>query len=116
LQQLAGRITGRVIEANSSQRLYMHLAAVFASNFSNHMYALSELLMKEQNIPFDLLSPLIQETAAKVLHISPLHAQTGPAIRGNQQVMEKHMTILENHPEMKELYKQISDHIALLRR
>lgn len=108
INRIASSISKNVMEASSTQRLYLHLAAIFASNFSNHMFALAEKLAKEYNMPFDLLKPLITETTAKALDMSPLNAQTGPAIRGNMEIMNKHIDLLREHPGLQELYRMIS--------
>jgi predicted short-subunit dehydrogenase-like oxidoreductase (DUF2520 family) len=109
--KLASSVSNIVIETNSIQRLYIHLAAIFASNFSNHMYVLAEKLANENKMPFDLLKPLIAETTAKALDMSPQNAQTGPAVRGNVKVIEKHLELLKDHPGMQELYRMISEDI-----
>ena len=110
-RELAALISDCVLEIDSLTRMYLHLAAVFASNFSNHMYALAEKIMVEQGLSFDILKPLISETATKVMKVKPVKAQTGPAIRGNKIIMEKHLNMLEHHPEMQELYRLISESI-----
>jgi predicted short-subunit dehydrogenase-like oxidoreductase (DUF2520 family) len=96
INQIASSVSHHVMEANSTQRLFIHLAAIFASNFSNHMYA---------------LKPLIAETTAKAMDMSPLKAQTGPALRGNVKVIEKHLELLKDHPRLQELYRMISEDI-----
>ena len=85
----------------------LHLAAVFACNFTNHMYALAEKILEEQQIPGEVLLPLIDETAAKVHVMSPAQAQTGPAIRYDENVINKHMAMLKD-PGMRNLYELIS--------
>ena len=112
INQIASSVSNHVMEANSTQRLFIHLAAIFASNFSNHMYALAEKLAAEYNMPFDLLKPLIAETTAKAMDMSPQKAQTGPAARGNVKVIEKHLELLKDHPGMQELYRMISKSIG----
>lgn len=111
IKQLALKLSDRVYEADSEKRAYLHLAAVIASNFTNHMLVVAEKYMQERNLSFDLIRPLVQETIAKALSMSPFLAQTGPAIRGNTGVIEKHMLMLENHPEIRELYRTISESI-----
>jgi predicted short-subunit dehydrogenase-like oxidoreductase (DUF2520 family) len=111
LNLLACKLSNRVYVVDSEKRTYLHLAAVIASNFTNHMFALTEKLLQEKNLSFDLLKPLIEETIAKALFLSPLQAQTGPAIRGNTRVIEKHLALLEQHPEIKELYRVITESI-----
>ena len=111
INHIASSVSHRVVKADSTQRLFIHLAAIFASNFSNHMYTLAEKLAVEYNMPFDLLKPLITETAAKAMDMSPQKAQTGPAVRGNTRVIEKHLEMLKDHPRLQEMYRIISKDI-----
>jgi predicted short-subunit dehydrogenase-like oxidoreductase (DUF2520 family) len=111
LRRLAQRLSDKVFEANSAQRQRLHLAAVFASNFTNHLYALAATLLKRQEIPFDYLLPLIDETARKVHELSPLEAQTGPAARGDSVVMAKQLALLADDPNLQRLYKLMSESI-----
>ncbi len=115
IRKLAERISSRVIEADSSQRLYLHLAAIFACNFSNHMYAIAEKLALEHNLPFELIKPLINETTAKATAISPRIAQTGPAVRSNRGIIENHIRLLHDHPDLQQIYRMISDSIMKMR-
>jgi predicted short-subunit dehydrogenase-like oxidoreductase (DUF2520 family) len=115
LRTLADRLTQKVYAVDSEKRAHLHLAAVIAANFTNHMLALSEKFLQEKNLSFDLLKPLIQETIAKALLISPLEAQTGPALRGNRQILEKQLAMLDSHPEIRELYRVISESIQELK-
>ena len=114
IEHFAMKLSGSVYEVDSEKRMYLHLAAVIASNFSNHLFALTEKLMHEQNLSFDFLKPLIHETVAKAMVMSPLKAQTGPAIRGNTAVIEKHLALLEHHPEIRELYRVITESIITI--
>ena len=111
ITRLAGSITDQVIPADSNQRLSLHLAAVFASNFSNHMYALAEKISREHGLSFELLRPLMEETTSKAISMSPVSAQTGPAVRRNRTVIEKHLALLQEHPDLQQLYKLISESI-----
>jgi predicted short-subunit dehydrogenase-like oxidoreductase (DUF2520 family) len=111
LSVLARKLSDRVYTMDSEKRAYLHLAAVIASNFTNHMFALTDLLLKERNLSFELLKPLIMETISKALQMPPIQAQTGPAVRGNLQVVDKHMSILDGHPEIKKLYRVITESI-----
>ncbi len=108
LKQLAVDLGSEVYEINSEQRLKLHVSAVFACNFVNYLYSVSSDLLAEQHLPFEVLKPLIQETAAKVLTHSPTDAQTGPAVRFDRKVMDKHLALLEKHPAWKTLYKDLS--------
>lgn len=98
---------------NSSERMHLHLAAVFANNFTNHLYGIAEAICLQKNVSFDLLQPLIQETAAKILTLSPNKAQTGPAKRKDINSIKKHLDLLEKTID-KEIYtlltKSIQEH------
>lgn len=106
----AARISNRVERVDSQQRQFLHLAAVFACNFSNHMYTIAELLMKSRGMKFDLLHPLIAETTEKALEKGPSNTQTGPAVRRDQSTIDKHITLL-NDTDWGNLYKLISESI-----
>ncbi len=108
VRELALTLSSTVQEASSAARLTYHLAAVLANNFSNHLYYQAALLLNEQRLSFDLLLPLISETARKVHEMPPEQAQTGPARRGNHKVMEMHLKLLENKPELAEMYRVMS--------
>lgn len=110
LEKLAVGISKNVRTLSSEKRLDLHLAAVFACNFTNHMYSLAEEILQKEDIPFDVLKPLIAETAAKVMDMSPKEAQTGPAVRFDEAVMRKHIDLLED-AEMKEIYLVLSKNI-----
>ena len=114
LKELAGALSPKVYEATSAQRTYLHMAAVFACNFANHMYTLSARLLEKNGLPFDAMLPLIDETARKVHGLHPHDAQTGPAIRGDENVMGKHLAMLADEPEVKEIYRIISNSIQEL--
>ena len=112
LQTMASSLSPKVYEATSAQRTYLHMAAVFACNFANHMYTLSAYLLEKQGLPFDAMLPLIDETARKVHTLCPTEAQTGPAVRKDANVMNKHLEMLAEEPELKEIYKIISKSIC----
>lgn len=107
LGEVARALSSDVRFLSSEKRKNLHLAAVFACNFTNHMYALAEKILEEQQIPGEVLLPLIDETAAKVHVMSPARAQTGPAIRYDENVINKHMAMLKD-PDMRNLYELIS--------
>ncbi|MGL5980103.1 MAG: Rossmann-like and DUF2520 domain-containing protein [Phocaeicola sp.] len=111
LKRLASEISPLVYEASSTQRAYLHVAAVFACNFSNHMYNLCASLLEQQQLPFEAMFPLIDETARKVHHLHPQAGQTGPAVRGDWNVVEKHLEMLANQPELQTIYKKLSESI-----
>ena len=99
-----------VYELNGEGRLYLHLAAVFACNFSNHMYSLCDQILAAHKIPFDVMLPLIDETARKVHQMPPLQAQTGPAVRHDENVIQHHLDLLEDGG-MKDIYRLLSKDI-----
>ena len=108
LKNLAVSISDKVVELNSEQRKNLHLAAVISCNFSNMLYRLSEEVCQKEGIPFDILQPLILETAQKIKHTSPSLAQTGPARRGDFETVEKHLMLLKNDEEKKEIYQLLT--------
>ena len=111
LESLVKKISKIIYSISFKDREILHLAAVFANNFSNHMFAVAAEILKKHNLPFDYLKPLIEETSLKAIELGPTAAQTGPAIRANPDVMQKHITLLENETELQNLYKFISDNI-----
>ncbi|SFI29834.1 Rossmann-like and DUF2520 domain-containing protein [Halpernia frigidisoli] len=94
LNNLAQKISTKVLESNFEQRKFIHLTAVFACNFTNHLFAKAKEISDSQNIPFDYFLPLIDETVEKIHHISPKEAQTGPAIREDEKVLRSHEILL----------------------
>ncbi|MGL5273532.1 MAG: Rossmann-like and DUF2520 domain-containing protein [Phocaeicola sp.] len=116
LKALASQISPLVYEASSAQRAYLHIAAVFACNFTNHMYSLCASVLEQHQLPFHAMLPLIDETARKVHHLAPEKGQTGPAVRGDWNVVNKHIDMLSEQPELQAIYKQLSDSIYALKR
>ena len=112
MREFALRLSGIVLETDSDQRKQIHLAAVFACNFTNHMLAISEYLLQKNGLPYELLKPLINETFSKAVMMSPHAAQTGPAVRGNTAVLNKHLAMLEDDPDLYELYRIVSRSIG----
>ncbi len=111
LYQLAETLSDQVSVLSSEKRKYLHLAAVFACNFSNHMYALASDILKEQQLDWKFLLPLIFETAAKIETMNPDQAQTGPAVRYDQNVIDNHLKLLAGDADKQELYRLISHSI-----
>jgi predicted short-subunit dehydrogenase-like oxidoreductase (DUF2520 family) len=111
LNELANSITNKVYMLDSKQRRQLHIAAVIACNFSNLMYRFSEDICKEHSIPFEILQPLILETANKIQSLPPSKAQTGPAQRGDELTIEKHIASLESNSELQSIYKTLSNSI-----
>lgn len=110
LREVACQISCNVTEMDSQHRRYLHLAAVFCCNFTNHMYRITEEMLAKHGIPFSVMLPLIDETARKVHSLLPAQAQTGPAVRWNQEVMNAQMELLERD-DLKQLYQIISKSI-----
>ena len=106
---LALAITSRVYEAPQHDRERLHVAGVFTNNFTNLMYTMAAELLQNTHIPFKALLPLIDETAAKVHTLSPRDAQTGPARRGDENVMNHHLELLNE--EQRQVYQLLSDAI-----
>lgn len=106
---LALTITSRVYEASQHDRERLHVAGVFTNNFTNLMYTMAAELLQNTHIPFSALLPLIDETAAKIHTLSPREAQTGPARRGDENVMNHHLSLLTE--EQQAIYRLLSDAI-----
>lgn len=96
----------------SDDRARLHLASVFACNFVNHMYAAADEVLDMIGLDFSLLSPLIRETLEKALEYPPASVQTGPAVRGDQKTLERHLDLLTDKPELQELYTSVSQSIT----
>lgn len=111
LKNFCEKLGSTSILINSEQRMNLHIAAVFACNFSNHMYAIASDIMKKSGLDFNLLKPLILETAHKIEQMPPQEAQTGPAVRNDSKTIEKHLSALGNQKHLSELYKAISEDI-----
>ena len=112
VEALAHGLSGKVYRADSRRRALLHVAAVFACNFTNAMYDAAHQLLATDGIPFDVLLPLIDETAAKVHALTPREAQTGPAVRGDEAVMQNHIHRLAGMPDLQTLYARISKMIS----
>ncbi len=110
LKKVAIALSGNAKELDSEKRKYLHLASVFACNFTNHMYMLADKILEQQDIPYDVLLPLIRETAEKINELSPAEAQTGPAVRFDKNIMDMQLNLL-NDPSMQTIYRLISQNI-----
>jgi predicted short-subunit dehydrogenase-like oxidoreductase (DUF2520 family) len=108
LEELARTVSNNVYRVNSDQRKILHLAAVFACNFPNYLYYAAGKLLQEHNLNFNLLRPLILETAEKVQGHLPNQVQTGPAIRNDEKTMAAHLQLLQDNPELERLYAELS--------
>ena len=110
LEKVANLISEKVYLINSLQRNALHIAAVFVCNFTNHLYKLGNDICNENQIPFEILNPLIEETANKIQFLSPKEAQTGPAKREDIQTINKHLNFLSNQ-DQKDIYKILTKSI-----
>ena len=110
-QMLASSVSSQVRELSSEARRHLHLAAVFACNFANHCYELSAEILNRYGLPFEVMLPLIDETAAKVHELSPLQAQTGPAVRYDENVMQAQKQLLSDLPLHAQAYELLSKSI-----
>jgi len=115
LEVLAHSISDKVVEAGDEQRMKLHLAAVIVNNFVNHLYALAESYCNNEGIDFDLLVPLIKETAERIQYISPAQSQTGPALRNDRTTIEKHLELLKKYPHLKKIYETFTESIYINR-
>jgi predicted short-subunit dehydrogenase-like oxidoreductase (DUF2520 family) len=114
LSRLAGLVSDNVIIADSPARQKVHLAAVIASNHTNQLYAIAAAILEQQEIPFSVLAPLILETAEKAASQHPLLSQTGPAVRNDIKVIQKHLELLHDEPACREIYRLITENIIHL--
>ncbi|MCD8260747.1 MAG: DUF2520 domain-containing protein [Bacteroides sp.] len=111
LRTLALSLSEKIYTICSEQRKVLHLAAVFACNFTNRMYELAAGVLAKYDLPFEILLPLIDETARKVHTLSPGEAQTGPAVRYDTTIIGKHLDMLADEPQVQEIYRLLSENI-----
>ncbi|MFD2288433.1 DUF2520 domain-containing protein [Pedobacter petrophilus] len=114
LRNLALKLSTQVYQMDGNQRKVLHLAAVFACNFPNHLYALANQLLQQHQLDFEIIRPLIKETADKVMVNLPENMQTGPALRADETTLNKHFSMLNNMPELQNIYQTLSDSIKLM--
>jgi len=114
IRAIADRLSEKVIELSSEQRKTLHVAAVFACNFTNHLFGLAQELLEEKGLDYELLKPLIQETLNKIKMNDPVSVQTGPAIREDQATINAHLQLLKDNPDLSELYTKLSQSIVNL--
>lgn len=113
IRTLAESVSGLVYDLSSEKRKYLHLSAVWACNFTNHCYAVACGLLAKCGLKFDVLLPLIDETAGKVHELSPEEAQTGPALRRDENVMGCQIGLLDDNPLLKSIYDKMSTSIYM---
>ena len=109
LKELANLLSKKIYTVKSEQRKALHVAAVFVNNFTNYLYKIGNDICKEHQVPFDILLPLIKETASKIETLSPEKAQTGPAIRNDKKTIKNHLDLL--NIEQQKIYKMITKSI-----
>lgn len=108
LHIMASSISDLVYKAGDQDRAALHVAAVFANNFTNHMLTLAEQICNEHHVSFEILKPIIHETIEKALEAGPANSQTGPAVRGDQHTIDKHLKMLNQDSKLQELYLMIT--------
>ena len=111
LANVAKTINKNVYFINDQERQFLHLAAVFVNNFTNHLLAVAEDILQDKQLPLDLLQPLIRETFTKIQQQSPQTSQTGPARRKDTQTIQNHLLLLEKYPDYEKLYKVLTKSI-----
>ena len=109
LRTLAYSLSNHIYEINSIQRKKLHVAAVFVNNFVNHLYHIGSEICAENNVPFEILHPLIIESAHKIKDLTPFESQTGPAKRKDEKIIKKHITLLDKNQQ--EIYKLLTKSI-----
>jgi predicted short-subunit dehydrogenase-like oxidoreductase (DUF2520 family) len=108
LEELAASIGGKSYFVSTEQRIMIHLAAVFICNFTNHMLTSGKQIAEKAGVPFEIFFPLLRETISKAIDIGPEKSQTGPAVRNDQNTIERHMDLLSFSPELRKIYREIT--------
>ncbi|HTB25402.1 MAG TPA: Rossmann-like and DUF2520 domain-containing protein [Puia sp.] len=114
IKEFAGSIAEKVLEADDETRLKYHLTATIVNNFTNYLFILAESFCKKENISFEVLQPLMEETVLRMRNNSPGSFQTGPAIRGDKITLEKHRQLLVTYPALSEFYEMFTKEIQNL--
>ncbi|WP_293312807.1 Rossmann-like and DUF2520 domain-containing protein [Pedobacter sp. UBA5917] len=116
LNVLAAKMSNQVYELDGEKRKVLHLAAVFACNFPNHLYALANKILNQNGLDFGIIRPLIAETGDKVMGNLPENVQTGPAVRDDESTLNKHLSMLKDMPELHNIYQILSNSIKLMQK
>ncbi|RYE26036.1 MAG: DUF2520 domain-containing protein [Sphingobacteriales bacterium] len=106
--KIANAITDITYEGDADKRKALHLGAVFSNNFSNHLFTIAEQWCKEQGLQFDMLKPIIQQTVDRLATASPHSLQTGPAKRGDENTINKHLDLLQVHRDWQKVYEALT--------
>lgn len=110
-QSLAVNISDTLLETDFLQRQMLHLNAVLVNNFTNHLLTIAQKLGEEHNLPFDILQPIIRQTLEQVQRVMPAQSQTGPALRRDEETIQKHLALLQAHPAWQKVYAALSESI-----
>src|SRR5690606_21169148 len=113
-EQLAKGLSDNVLLTDFTQRKILHLNAVIANNFTNHLLVIAQKICEQHGLPFSVLFPIIRQTTEQIQYINPSESQTGPAIRGDEATMAEHMRLLESNPQWQSIYKLLSQSIQSL--
>ncbi|MBC3541815.1 Rossmann-like and DUF2520 domain-containing protein [Rufibacter sediminis] len=111
LTQLGQKISEQVVLMQGTDRRQLHVAAVFACNFTNHLWGVAQEVLKTADLPFNLLEPLVQETVQKAFQFPPFAVQTGPAVRGDASTIQAHLQLLQHQPQYRALYQTLTESI-----
>ncbi len=111
LRVLAENTSDSVYELDSDTRKHLHLAAVFCCNFANHCCTIAADVLSDKKIPFEVMLPLIDRTVEKLHTLTPLEAQTGPAVRYDTNVIDRHLHLLDARPDLQRIYEMMSKSI-----
>lgn len=114
IRDISGLITKNIYEINSEKRALLHLSAVFASNFTNHLLAVSTEILSRAGIEREVLNSLVRETMEKSFEMEPIDSQTGPAVRGDGSTIKKHLNLLSFSSELSQLYTFLTKSIQKL--
>ena len=113
VEKVAHALTDNVLPADTARRAVIHLSGVFACNFANAMYANAAEILEKEGLPFDIVAPVIEETAKKAVEVlNPAKTQTGPARRGDTQTLDRHRAMLNDKQRTREIYDKISEDIC----
>lgn len=111
LLSFARSVSNKVFAMNSEKRKALHIAAVFANNFTNHLFHIADEILRSKKISFEVIRPLLEKTAGKIKNETPLKAQTGPAVRNDKKVIESHLDYLKDSKEYREIYSLMTESI-----